>query len=372
MIRLRRTPLTHVALLLAVVAGIPAAACRPTEGDDATAQDVPTLIIAPENLTVVESRELSSGPTVTGTLEPARLATLRAETGGAVLLVRAEAGQVVKQGDLLLRLDDTAIREALRSAESGVRVSREQSDQARRNLERAQRLATAGAVAEQAVEQARATMLGAEAALAEAESRHTSARRMLEKTEVRAPFGGVVGARPVNLGDVVQPGTPLVTVLDPTSMRLNAAVPLEALDSIKVGTVVNFSVPGYEGREFMGRVERISPAVDPGTRQLPITVSIPNPGGALVAGLYAEGRISLRTSRGLVVPFTALDLRGASPRLTVLRGGRTVGLAAVIGLRDEGLELAEILEGLVLGDTVLLGSARVIPAGTVARAGQDR
>jgi RND family efflux transporter MFP subunit len=251
-------------------------------------------------------------------------------------------------------------------------VSREQADVARRNLERAERLAAAGAVADQAVEQARATRLGADAALAEAESRLTSARTMLAKTEIRAPFAGVVGVRTANLGDVVQPGTPLVTVVDPDRMRLNAAVPLEALDSIRIGARVDFVVPGYEGREFTGTIERISPAVDPVTRQLPITVSIPNPGGVLVAGLYAEGRVSLQASTGLVVPFSALDLRGTAPRLSVLRQGRTVAVVPQLGLRDEVLELVEVTGGLVAGDTVLLGSARAIPAGTPARVGQDR
>jgi membrane fusion protein (multidrug efflux system) len=149
-------------------------------------------------------------------------------------------------------------------------------------------------------------------------------------------------------------------------------VPLEALDSIRLGSQVDFAVPGYEGREFAGRVERISPTVDPATRQLPITVSLPNPGGALIGGLYAEGRLALRTSRGLVVPLGALDLRGTAPRITVLRQGRTVVVTPVLGLRDEVLELVEVIEGLVAGDTVLLGSARSIPAGTAARVGQDR
>lgn len=359
--------LAGLSLLVSLTAG-----CRPSSDADATPAEPPALVIAPENIAVVEMRDLRSGPSISGALEPARQAALRAETGGSVLEVLAEAGQAVRQGQVLLRLDGTALRDAARSAESGVRLSREQADVARRNLERAERLAAAGAVADQAVEQARATRLGADAALAEAESRLTSARTMLGKTEIRAPFAGVVGVRTANLGDVVQPGTPLVTVVDPARMRLNAAVPLEALDSIRVGARVDFVVPGYEGREFTGTIERISPAVDPATRQLPITVAIPNPGGVLVAGLYAEGRVSLQASTGLVVPFGALDLRGAAPRLSVLRQGRTVAVVPQLGLRDEVLELVEVTGGLVAGDTVLLGSARAIPAGTPARVGQDR
>jgi len=331
-----------------------------------------TLSIAVENIAVVEVRELHTGPAISGALEPAREASLRAEIGGPIVEVRVEVGQRVATGDLLLRLDDTALREALRSAESAVRVNREQADLARRNLERAERLAAAGAIADQSVEQARASRLAAEAGLADAESRLTAARKQLEKSEVRAPFGGIVSGRPAGAGDVVQPGTPLVTVIDPSSMRLEAAVPLEALDSIRAGLRVDFSVPGYESRRFTGTVMRISPSVDPVTRQLPVTVTIPNVGGVLVAGLFAEGRVSVRSATALAVPFTALDLRGTTPLLTVLRGGRTLSLPASVGVRDEALEMVEITAGLVAGDTVLLGSVRTTAAGTLVRVGRDR
>ena len=345
--------------------------CGQAPDQDAVATES-TLSIAVENIAVVEMRELHTGPAISGALEPARQASLRAEIGGPVVEVRVEVGQRVAAGDLLLRLDDTALREALRSAESGVRVNREQADLGRRNQERAERLAAAGAIADQSVEQARASRLAAEAGLADAESRLTAARKQLEKAEIRAPFAGIVSMRPAGSGDVVQPGTPLVMLIDPSSMRLEAAVPLEALDSIRAGLRVDFSVPGYESRRFAGTVMRVSPAVDPVTRQLPVTVTIPNVGGALVAGLFAEGRVSVRSAMALAVPFSALDLRGATPVLTVLRGGRTLSLPASVGLRDEALEMVEITAGLVEGDTVLLGSVRNTTAGTLVRVGRDR
>lgn len=347
------------------------AGCRPAAEAGAAEAEAPVLTVAPENVAVVESRELRDGPAISGTLEPARLASLRAEVGGAILAVAVEEGQPVRAGDLLVRLDDAVIRESARSAESAVRLAREQAGLAERNLARQERLAAAGAVSDQAVEQARASRLGADAALADAEARLSAAQQTLGKTAVRAPFAGVVSARPVNLGDVVAPGAALVTVVDPASMQLAAAVPLEALASVRPGTRVDFAVPGYPGRLFTGTVDRVNPAVDPATRQVRVTATIPNPGGALVAGLFAEGRVAIRVATGLVVPFGALDLRGSMPRLTVLRDGRAVVLDARVGVRDASLELAEILEGLVAGDTVLVGSARGIPAGTPVRVGRD-
>lgn len=368
MISVLRTSRGAAALLLLLAA----AGCGPASDAGAAEGEAVVLTIAPENVAIVESREIRSGPAISGSLEPARLASLRAEIGGAVLAVQVEAGQTVQAGAVLVRLDDTAIREAVRSAESGVRVNREQADLARRNLARNERLASAGALPDQAVEQSRAALMGAEAALADAESRLTAARQQLAKTEIRAPFHGVVSERPVNLGDVVQPGTPLVTVVDPSSMRLEAAVPVSALGALKTGSPVEFTVAGYEGRLFSGAVSRINPTVDPATRQVRILATIPNRGGDLVGGLFAEGRVAVQTTTGLVVPFGALDLRGTLPGLTIIRGGQIVSLAAKVGLRDEALELAEILEGVSAGDTVLLGGSRGLAAGTAVRVGRDR
>ncbi|MFN2324528.1 MAG: efflux RND transporter periplasmic adaptor subunit [Gemmatimonadales bacterium] len=349
-----------------------AAACGPAHEADASPAEAPPLTIAPENVTVVGTADLRSGPAISGTLAPAREATVRAELSGPVTAVLAEAGQAVSAGAVLLRLDDTAIREQARSAESAVRVSREQAEMARRNLARSEQLAAAGALSDQAAEQARAALLAAEAGLADAESRLTGARKLLEKTAIRAPFTGVVSARPVNQGDIVQPGAVLVTVVDPRSMELQAAVPLEALSTLRRGSRVDFTVPGYEGRQFVGTVDRINPTADPLTRQVRISVTIPNAGGDLVGGLFAQGRVATASATGLAIPFSALDLRGSQPTVTVLRQGKTAVVTPRLGIRDESLELVEVLDGLVAGDTVLLGAARGIAAATPVRVGRDQ
>lgn len=349
-----------------------ASGCGPSPEADASRVEAPPLTIAPENITVVATADLRSGPAISGTLTPTREATLRAELSGPVTAVLAEEGQAVSAGAVLLRLDDTAIREQARSAESAVRVTREQADLARRNLARSEQLAAAGALSDQAAEQARATLFAAEAGLADAESRLTGARKLLEKTQIRAPFAGIVSARPVNQGDIVQPGAALVTVVDPSSMELEAAVPLEALQALRRGSPVDFTVPGYEGRQFTGTVARINPTADPLTRQVRIAVTIPNSAGDLVAGLFAQGRVTTASGTGLAVPFSALDLRGSEPTVTVLRRGQTAVVVPRFGIRDEALELVEVLDGLVAGDTVLLGAARGIAPATSVRVGRDR
>jgi RND family efflux transporter MFP subunit len=175
----------------------------------------------------------------------------------------------------------------------------------------------------------------------------------------------VVAARPVNTGDVVSPGSELYRIIDPRSMRLEAAVPSESLAAITVGLPVQFEVRGYPGQSFDGRIERISPAADPVTRQVSIFVTIPNTAGRLVAGLFAQGRVAQESRRALVVPLSAVNTDDPrSPWVLRVRDGKAERVQVTLGLRDEQTERAEITSGVTEGDSLLVGPALAITPGT--------
>lgn len=351
-------------LTLALVATVFAlAGCRDQEEASAAPAEEPVVTVGPENVSVVELTELRSGPAVSGSLEPKQSATVRAEVSGSVLRTQAEAGQSVKRGAPLATLDDTAVRDAWLSARSAVRSAESTLEVARRNLERAERLSEAGAIAERDLESARLEATNAEGALADAKARLTSANEQLEDTRVRAPFDGVVSERQVDAGDVVQVGAALFTIVDPRSLRLEAAVPAEQIGRLRVGTPVEFTVSGLD-RRITGRIERINPVVDPATRQVRIYVAIPNVDQALAAGLFAEGRVATDTKRAVAVPVTAVDGRGTTPTLHLIRQGRVAEVPVRLGVRDEVAEMVEVLAGVAAGDTVLLGSAQGVTAGS--------
>jgi membrane fusion protein (multidrug efflux system) len=272
---------------------------------------------------------------------------------------------------VLGRLEDTAIRDAFLSARAAARSAEVALADARRDLERDERLFKAGAVSERQLERSRTGVATAEAAFADARARLVSAEEQLEKTTLRAPFSGVVSERAVSAGDVVQPGALLYTVVDPTSLQLEAAVPAEQLREIAVGTPVEFTVSGYGDRRLQGRIDRINPVADPATRQVRIYVTIPNRDQGLVAGLFTEGRVESRRKRTLAIPLTALDPQGTSSDVLRLQNARVDRVRVELGIRDLAAEMVEVVSGLQLGDTVLLGSARSLPEGTVFRIQRD-
>jgi membrane fusion protein (multidrug efflux system) len=284
-----------------------------------------------------------------------------------VVAVDAEAGQQVSRGAVLARLDDSAIRDAYESSRSGLTSAELNAQIATRELERAAALVQAGAVAERDVETARLAQTSANAQLAEARSRLASAQKQLERTIIRAPFSGVVSERPVSLGDVVQSGTTLFTIVDPASLKFEGTVPAEALAGLRVGTPVSFTVAGLGAME--GRVTRINPAVDPATRQVRLTVGVPNAGGRLLAGLFAEGRVATSTRTGVVVPSGAVDRRGIRPFVVRIKSGRVERVEVALGLIDETREQMEVQTGLESGDTLLVGGARGLSPGTLVRVG---
>ncbi len=356
---------TAPALLLATMAfGL--AACGKKADASAAAPEQPTLITA-DNVSVVDTMAIASGPSISGELNAERSASVRSEVSGSVVQVFVEPGQRVTAGTTLARIDATTANAAELSARTGVTAGEAQAAQAKKELDRAERLNAAGAIADRDLENARLTYSTTMAQLANVKSAYAQASKALRSATVRAPFAGVIAGDVVSAGDVVTPGTQLFTVVDPKSMRLEAAVPAAQIGQIRIGMPVAFSVSGYGDRKFTGTVTRVSPVADPATRQVQILASIPNSAGTLVGGLFAEGRVNAETRTALVLPSTAIDQRGATPAVMRVKGGRVERVAVTLGIRDDQRENFEITQGLQRGDTVLLGAAQAIGEGKQVR-----
>ena len=340
-----------------------AAGCRRGDANAEPAGNQ-SVVIGPENIVVVTEQEIRTGPALSGALAPEREATIRAELSAPVVETLIDQGQRVAAGQLLIRLDDAAIRDQVLSARSAVTTAQANLTVAQHEQDRNEALLKAGAIAERMVEQSRAQVTAARAQLATAQAQLASADKQASNTRITAPLAGIVSARQVNAGDVVSPGTALVTVVDPSTMRLEASVPAEALGAVRLGAPVDFSVTGYPNRHFTGRVTRVNPIADPATRQVRIIASLPNTGGTLVGGLFAEGRVSSESHRAPIVPQSAVDERGLRPSVVRLKNGRTEKAEVSLGLRDAATETVEVTQGVATGDTVLLGAARGISAGT--------
>ncbi len=313
-----------------------------------------TLLLSPEDILTMRSNALVSGPSITGSVQPERRADLRAEVAAVVLQVLKENGDTVRRGDLLVRLDDTAIRDNLNSAEASARSVTQAYEQAERQLQRLSKLRESGMVSTQAVEDAEIQRNNAQSDLQAAKSRAAQARQQLQRTEARAPFDGIVSDRKVSAGDTAQIGKELVKVIDPGSMRFEGLVSADSIGSVKVGQTVVFRVHGYAEQDFTGKVARVNPAANATTRQVEVLVNFADAKQQpKLAGLYAEGRIETSTTASLTIPASALVQDGEQAFAWRVNNDRLQKVSLDIGDRDARSGEFALKSGLTAGDKLL-------------------
>lgn len=352
------------ALTAVCLACLLAACGKPSSPDANGAAAAPTLYIAAEDIVTVQSSAIAGGPVITGSIQPERRADLAAEVAAVVVQVLKDNGEPVRRGDLLMRLDDTALRESLASAEESVRASTQAWEQAERQVQRLKTLQQQGMISTQALEDAEIRRNNTQSELVAARARAVSARQQVTRTLVRAPFDGIVSERRVSVGDTVQIGRELVKVVDPASMRFEGLVSADRVAELKTGQAVRFHVNGYGRDEFSGRVRRIDATANATTRQVALIVDFADAAQApRVAGLFAEGRVETGSTDRLTLPESPIVRSGEAAAVWRLDGKALQRVAVKLGDRDARTGLVPVLSGLAAGDQVLRNPSRTLTPG---------
>ena len=349
------------------------AACGKTGGDGAkaapgaasaasasaaSAASAPVLLLAAEDLRTVSLAGSAGGPVITGSVQPEKRADLRAEVAAVVTHVLKENGEAVKRGDLLMRLDDTSIRESLQSADAGSRAAAQAFEQAQRQVERLKTLQAQGMTSVQALDDAEGRRNSAQSELVAARGRVVGAQQQLRRTEVRAPFDGVVSERKASVGDTAAVGKELVKVIDPRGMRFEGLISADRMDDVKTGQRVSFRINGFGDEEFAGTVKRIDATANATTRQVEVMVAFADGAKAppRVAGLYAEGRIAGSGAAVARIADASIVRSGDNGQRTHVwrvKDGRVNKVAVQLGARDDRSGEFELKGGLADGDVLL-------------------
>lgn len=348
-----RATLTLTALMLALTL----TACnKGGKPDDkaAAAKATAPLLLAPEDLRQVTQSGLIGAPVITGAIQPARRADLRAEVAAVVLQIAKDNGERVRAGDLIIRIDPTSIRDAASSADEALRAAQQSFEQTERVLARQRTLNQQGMISTQALEDAEVRRNSAQSELAAAKSRMVTARQQVSRTEVRAPFDGVVSERKVSVGDTVQVGRELIKVIDPASMRFEGQVSADRLGELKIGQPVSFRVNGFGDADFRGKLARVDASANATTRQVELIANFDDASKApQVAGLYAEGRVESADRRALVLAEGSIVREGDTAYVWKLAGDKLKKVTVTLGERDERRGEIVIASGLALNDEVL-------------------
>jgi RND family efflux transporter MFP subunit len=355
--------------VLAVGAVLAACAGGGSQAAEAKAEAA-AITLNPADLAVAERDSLAAGIVVTGTLVPYREVEVRAQVPGVLTGLRVDRGDAVREGQVLARIEAEGIRGQAASAQAGVAAAEANLALAARQLESARKLHEAGALSEIELRQAQAAYGAAEAQLEAARAQAVGAGEQASRTTVTAPFTGEVSRRHASEGEAVNPGQALFTVVDARILELAGRVPVNQALGLRPGLPVEFTVDALPGRVLTGKVARVEPMADPGTRQVGVYVQLPNHDRMLVGGVFATGRILTgQVQEGVVVPSAAVRRDAAEPYVWVIRDARAVRQPVTLGAEDTRRGIVQVLAGLEAGEQVIAAPGSIAEGTPVRVAG---
>lgn len=296
----------------------------------------------------VESKSWSPFLTSIGTLKASNGVEVNAEVSGQVVSIDFQSGQHVKQGDLLVQLNDSVDQRTLEKDQAKLRFDKI-------DYERKASLLKDNAVARSAVDAAKAAYLQSEAAVA-------SDQVMIAQKKIRAPFSGKIGIRQINIGQYITTGTPIVTLqaLDP--LYVDFSLPEQNLPLIYNNQDVLVKVDAYPSQLFQGKITAINSVVDVNTRSIAVRATLPNPHESLYPGLFADVRVVLPKKENVVtVPQTSItySLYGDAVYLVKTQGKDQKGDPILVATQqyvkigDHRDNDVAVLSGLKPGDEVV-------------------
>ncbi len=330
----------------------------------------------------VDALRVQAAPLVRTVQFSARVATLsRVDVGstvtGRVAQVLVQEGADVRQGDVLVRLEQDELRPALAQAQANERQAEATVKAARAEFDRAQELVNRGFISASRLDETRRAQDVAGAQLAAARAATVAAQARLGQTDIRAPAPARVLLRQVEPGQIVQPGKALLTLALAGPTQLKAQVDERFLEQLQTGQPAAVVADAFPGQPFAAKVSALGAAVDAQRGAIEVTLDL---AGAAPAFLREDMSLSVevetaRRDKALTLPLAALRGAPAADRGSVLLAldGRAQPRDVRLGLRT--LEAAEVLEGLADGDTVLLGNkvqagqrvrAHLVPASAAA------
>lgn len=308
-----------------------------------------TAPAAPSRVAVAAVQEIpfARGLSAVGSLRSDESVVLRPEVAGRIQAIDFKEGQPVKQGQLLIRLDDSVPRAELAQARANLTL-------AQSHYRRAVELQGKGFVSQQARDESASTLKVQEAAVALAQAR-------LDKMTITAPFAGIIGLRSVSVGDYVNQGQDLAPLEAIDPLKVDFRVPEMYLSKVRVGQQLTLRLDALPGQERRGLVYAVSPLVDAGGRSILLRATVANQDGVLRPGMFARVQLLFNQDKALVAPEAALSPSGETQYVYRVENGVAHRREVTIGERREGR--VEILTGVALNDQLVVSGLQRVTDG---------
>ena len=285
---------------------------------------------------IIEPETLSNIVISTGSIMANEEVELRSESSGKITSINFREGSYVNQGDLLVKINDSELQAQFRRAESKVKVVEEKEFRQRTLLER-------NLISQEEYDN---TLNEYNASKAE----YDLIKAQIDKTEIRAPFGGIIGLRSVSEGSFVNTNTIIARLQNLSSLKIDFSIPERYSSMVSVGDELDFRVSG-NSEYYTAKIYAVEPRIDPSTRTLQIR-AICGPKKDLIPGAFANVQLRLKeTAAAMLVPSVAIVPELKGQRVYLYKDGIVSPQNVEIGIREE--TRVQILSGLNIGDTVI-------------------
>jgi RND family efflux transporter MFP subunit len=352
-----RAPAIGAALLALVGAGgyawTHAGSAKPAPAAAADKKDIVHELSA-RDVALVAAQPLAVTLPLSGSLTPLAQATVRSKVSGVVQQTTVQEGMNVSAGQVIARLDDSEARARAAQQQALLADASARLAMAKKNQANSAALLKQNYIAQNAYDTTSNSVDLAQAAVDAARAQLELARIALNDTVIRAPLSGVVSKRHVQAGEKLSPDSPVFSIVDLKQLTLDAQVPASDIPRIKVGQEVQFKVDGFGERSFAGKVLRINPAAEAGSRAMLVYIGVDNADGLLRAGMFAKGVVTTeKTAAHPLLPLLGVHQDQGRDLVYRVDSGKVVAQPVKLGLKNEDDGLVEALEGITPGALVL-------------------
>ncbi len=314
---------------------------------DSRAASDPRMAVS---MQVIQPQKLGDRVATVGTILPNEEVEIRSEGTGKIERIFFKEGTQVKKGELLLKINDAELQAQLLRAQNRLAM-------AERQEKRQSRLFSENLISKEEYDNS-----VNELNIAQAELQLIAAQ--LEKTEIRAPFDGIVGLRFVSEGSYLSPATPITTLQDIRVVKVDFKIPEKYAAAIQPGRKINFRVHGTS-RQFVGTIYATDNKIDAATRTLHVLALSPNPDGGLLAGAFVNVEVAFEEREALMIPAQALIPELKGHRVFLYKDGKALSQPVEIGIRTD--ESVEITSGVQAGDTLITSGILQLRPGMAVR-----
>lgn len=319
-------------------------------------------------VTTLQTAVLGQTLPITGSFEAVNKAILRAKVAAEVRAVPVREGDHVAVGQFVAQMDTTDLEARLLQQQGALDAAKANAAQSQRNLVTNKELLAKGFISQNAFDAIESTHQANIAQVQAAEGGVALARNALRDARMAAPFAGTIAKRHVQTGDKVTLDAPVVTIVDLRKLELQALVPAVEVPRLRLGAIAKLHVDGFDGKTFDGRVERIAPSTEPGTRAVLVVISVDNPDERLKSGMFASGEVDVdRTAPVASLPTDAVQSANGMNYVWTIVDGKLARRTVRIGRHDDLARRVEIVEGLTAREPVLAARFDNLHEGTLAQ-----